>query len=124
MQNFETVIHLASVGVSPKKASFAELEKINVKESLRLINLANNAGVKRFTAVGTCLEYGEESNNWKNIPPSASLKPLCPYSKSKAKSFKFLYDFACNNKIEFYYGRIFQHTGMVNILIISGHHLN
>ncbi len=110
-KDIETVIHLASVGVSPKFASIKKLEDINVRESLRLINLANIAGVERFIATGTCLEYGEEANNWLKIPPNATLKPLCSYSKSKAKSFKLLYDFACKSKIKLFYGRIFSAYG-------------
>ncbi len=110
-KNIEIVFHLASVGVSPKKASIQKLEEINVRESFRLINLANNAGVKRLIAAGTCLEYGEEANKWQTIPPNASLKPLCPYSKSKAKSFKLLHDFASKNKIQLFYGRIFSAYG-------------
>ena len=110
-KDIEIVIHLASVGVSPKVESIKKLDDINVKESLRLINLANNAGVKRFIATGTCLEYGKEADNWQNIPPNATLKPLCSYSKSKAKSFKLLYEFACKNKIQLFYGRIFSAYG-------------
>ena len=110
-KDIEIVIHLASVGVSPKVESIKNLDDINVKESLRLINLANNAGVKRFIATGTCLEYGKEADNWQNIPPNATLKPLCSYSKSKAKSFKLLYEFACKNKIQLFYGRIFSAYG-------------
>ena len=60
-KDIEMVIHLASVGVSPKVESIKKLDDINVKESLRLINLANNAGVKRFIATGTCLEYEQRS---------------------------------------------------------------
>ena len=111
LKDIETVIHLASVGVSPKIASIKELEDINVKESLRLITLANIAGVKRFIATGTCLEYGEEANNWLKIPPDATLKPLCSYSKSKAKSFKLLYEYSCKNEIQLFYGRIFSAYG-------------
>jgi len=110
-KDIEMVIHLASVGVSPKVESIKKLDDINVKESLRLINLANNAGVKRFIATGTCLEYGKEADNWQNIPPNATLNPLCSYSKSKAKSFKLLYEFACKNKIQLFYGRIFSAYG-------------
>ena len=122
--NINAVIHLACVGVSPKNASKTKLEEINVKQSLRLIDLACKAGVKRFVAAGTCLEYGKEANNWEKIPANANLKPLCPYSKSKAKSFKLIYDFACKNKIELFYGRIFSAYGKDSILEIFGHRLN
>ncbi len=110
-KNIQTVIHLAAVGVSPQKASQKKLEFLNVYQSLRLMQLAEQAGVKRFIAVGTCLEYGKESDNWEFIPPDAKLKPLCPYSKSKAKSFKLLSQFSIENNIELFYGRIFSAYG-------------
>ena len=40
LRNIEIVVHFACKGVSPKKASFKELEKINVQESYRIIKLA------------------------------------------------------------------------------------
>lgn len=111
LENIETIIHLASAGVSPKKASLSELEKINVACSYKLIQLANKARVRRFIAAGTCLEYGGEANNWEYIPSYACLRPLCNYSKSKAKAFNLLNQFAINNEIELFYGRIFSAYG-------------
>lgn len=111
LKNIHTVIHLAAVGVSPQKASKKDLEFLNVYQSLRLIQLAEQAGVKRFIAAGTCLEYGKESDNWNYIPPNAKLKPLCPYSRSKAKCFKLLSQFSIKHNIEMFYGRIFSAYG-------------
>ena len=111
LRNIEIVVHFACKGVSPKKASFKELEKINVQESYRIIKLACDAGVRRFVMAGSCLEYGEEANNWDYIPPNAILKPICEYSKSKAKAFMILNEFAKVNDIEFFYGRIFSAYG-------------
>ena len=111
LKNIHTIIHLAAVGVSPQKASKIDLEFFNVYQSLRLIKLAYQSGVKRFIAAGTCLEYGEESDNWDYIPPNAKLKPLCPYSESKAKCFKLLRQFSIENNIEMFYGRIFSAYG-------------
>ena len=111
LKDIHTVIHLAAVGVSPKEASEKNLEFSNVFQSLRLIQLAKKAGVKRFIATGTCLEYGKESDNWLYIPPNAKLEPLCPYSRSKAKSFKLLSQFSKENDIEMFYGRIFSAYG-------------
>ena len=73
------VIHLASAGVSPQKATWEDLEKINIKATLRLIQLSHEAGVRRFIAAGTCHEYGLEGENWERIPPTAPLKPTTPY---------------------------------------------
>jgi len=111
LKNIHTIIHLAAVGVSPQKASKKDLEFFNVYQSLRLIKLAYQSGVKRFIAAGTCLEYGKESDNWDFIPPNAKLKPLCPYSESKAKCFKLLRQFSIENNIEMFYGRIFSAYG-------------
>ena len=110
-KNIHTIIHLAATGVSPKKASIKDLEFLNVYQSLRLIQLAQKAGVKRFITVGTCLEYGKESDNWDYIPPNAKLEPLCTYSKSKAKCFELLSRFSIANNIEMFYGRIFSAYG-------------
>ena len=110
-KSINTIIHLAAVGVSPQKASYKDLEFLNVQQSLRLIQLAEKAGVKRFIATGTSLEYGEESDNWDYIPPNAKLKPLCPYSRSKAKCFKLLSQYSIENNMEMIYARIFSAYG-------------
>ena len=34
---------------------------------------------------GSCLEYGEEANNWDYIPPNALLKPTCGILKARLK---------------------------------------
>jgi UDP-glucose 4-epimerase len=107
----EAVIHLASAGVSPQKASWEDLEKINIAASLRLIQLSHQAGVRRFIAAGTCHEYGLEGENWEHIPTAAPLKPITPYGSSKAAGFLMLQAFAIAHQMEFFYGRIFAAYG-------------
>ena len=111
LEGFDVVIHLASAGVSPQKASWQELQQINVAAGLHLIQLAHDAGVRRFVAAGTCFEYGTESQAWDCIPPNASLKPITPYGSSKAAGFLMLEAFAKANPMEFFYGRIFTAYG-------------
>tara|TARA_B100000073_G_C23691763_1_gene556763 strand:- start:416 stop:1261 length:846 start_codon:yes stop_codon:yes gene_type:complete len=111
LKDIQVVIHLAATGVSPKISSQKELECINISQSIRLIRLAAQAGVKRFIATGTCLEYGNEARKWNLIPPNSKLSPMCPYSRSKAKSFNLMRAYSRNNEIEFYYGRIFSAYG-------------
>lgn len=111
LKGVETVIHLASAGVSPKRASWADLQQINVAAGLRLIELTYQAGVRRFVATGTCFEYGSEASAWQHIPPSAALRPITPYGSSKAAGFFMLNSFATNHLIEFYYGRVFTAYG-------------
>lgn len=107
----EVVIHLASAGVSPQQASWQELEEINVAVGLQLIQLAQQAGVRRFVAAGTCFEYGSEAEAWDRIPPSAPLRPTTPYGASKAAGFQMLETFAIAHPIELFYGRIFTAYG-------------
>lgn len=107
----EVVIHLASAGVSPQQASWQELEEINVAAGLQLIQLAEQAGVRRFVAAGTCFEYGSEADAWDRIPPSAPLRPANPYGASKAAGFLMLETFAIAHPIELFYGRIFTAYG-------------
>ena len=107
----EVVIHLASAGVSPKQVSWRELFDINVAASLHLIQISHKAGVRRFIATGTCLEYGSEAESWARIPPTAPLRPVTPYGASKASCFLMLEAFARANPIELFYGRIFSAYG-------------
>jgi len=111
LEGVEAVIHLASAGVSPQKASWEDLEKINIAASVRLIQLSHEAGVQRFVATGTCHEYGLEAKNWDRIPPRAPLQPITPYGSSKAAGFLMLRAFAIANKMELFYGRIFSAYG-------------
>lgn len=108
---FEVVIHLASSGVSPQQASWQELEEINVAAGLHLIQLAHQAGIRRFVAAGTCFEYGSEAEVWDCIPPNAPLRPTTPYGCSKAAGFLMLQAFATAHPIELFYGRIFAAYG-------------
>ena len=111
LEGIEVCIHLASAGVSPQKASWQEMELINVASGLHLIQIAHQAGVKRFIAAGTCFEYGLEADNWDYIPPNAPLRPTTPYGASKASGFHMINSFASINPIELFYGRIFNAYG-------------
>ena len=112
LEGIDVCIHLASAGVSPQRASWQEMELINVASGLHLIQIAHQAGVKRFIAAGTCLEYGLEAENWDRIPPNAPLRPTTPYGSSKASGFHMLNAFASTNSIELFYGRIFTAYGV------------
>ena len=111
LAGIEVLIHLASAGVSPQQASWQELDQINVAAGLELMQLAHQAGVRRFVGAGTCLEYGLEAEAWDRIPPNASLRPTTPYGASKAAGFLMLNAFAIATPIEFFYGRIFTAYG-------------
>ena len=111
LAGLEVVIHLASAGVSPQQVSWQELEEINVAAGLHLIQLAHQAGIRRFVAAGSCFEYGSEAEVWDRIPPNAPLRPTTPYGSSKAAGFLMLKAFAIAHPIELFYGRIFAAYG-------------
>lgn len=111
LKGIDVVIHLASVGVSPKKATEKELFNTNIKGSLNLLKIATSSGIRRFVTSGSALEYGREAEKWQKIPPFAQLEPITPYARSKAEGFRLINEFARKNMIEVFYGRIFSAYG-------------
>ncbi len=111
LQGVEVVLHLASAGVSPKQVPWAELVQANVVGSLRLLELAADAGVRRCVVTGTSHEYGNAARRYDAIPPDAPLEPLSAYGASKAAAFQLLRTFAIERRLELFYGRIFTAYG-------------
>ena len=111
LQGIDAVMHLASAGVSPKSASWDELVQTNVAGSLRLLELAEAAGVRRFVVAGSSHEYGNAARRFETIPPDAPLEPITPYGASKSAAFQLLRTFAIAHEQELVYGRIFSAYG-------------
>lgn len=111
LQGIETVLHLASAGVSPKPGGWDELVQTNVAGSIRLMELAVEAGVRRWVVAGSSHEYGNAAIRHRTIPPDASLEPLTPYGASKAAAFQLLHAFAIAQQKELVYCRIFSAYG-------------
>jgi nucleoside-diphosphate-sugar epimerase len=111
LEGAEALIHLASAGVSPKEACWSELLEANVTGSLRLMELAAAAGVRRYVVAGSSHEYGTAARRYDPIPPDAPLEPLNPYGASKAAAFQLLRTFAIGHGLELFYGRIFSAYG-------------
>jgi UDP-glucose 4-epimerase len=107
MVGVDAVIHLASAGVSPKQATWEELLETNVVGSLRVLEIGELAGIRRFAMAGTCHEYGATADRYEAIPPNAALEPLNSYGASKAAAFQMLRTFALERNLELFYGRIF-----------------
>jgi nucleoside-diphosphate-sugar epimerase len=80
----DVLVHLAAVGVSPQKADWATLFRVNVTESLDLWRRAAHAGIQRFLICGSCFEYGKAGERYEFIPPDAPLEPSSGYAASKA----------------------------------------
>lgn len=107
----DAVLHLASAGVSTKQVPWSVLLEVNVAGSLRLVEQAHAAGVRRFVVAGSAHEYGRAALRYNAIPPDAPLEPVNPYGASKAAAFQLLRGFAIDRKLELFYGRIFTAYG-------------
>lgn len=80
----DTLIHLASAGVSPQRASREQYFQVNVTDSLLLVESAVDNGVRHVIACGSCFEYGASGERYDFIPVTAPLEPLNAYGASKA----------------------------------------
>jgi nucleoside-diphosphate-sugar epimerase len=103
----DVLVHFASVGVSPQRATWDELHYWNVASLLGLLQSAKAAGVRKIVIAGTCMEYGLSADEYASIPVTAALKPTTPYAASKASAFELSYAFCLNNSIPLAYNRIF-----------------
>lgn len=109
--NTDVFVHLASVGVSPKFATWNELLYWNVLVMLKLFEKAYEAGVRQFVVAGSFAEYGLSADKYDYIPVDAPLTPTSPYAASKAASFVAAHAFAIEKQIKLSYLRIFSAYG-------------
>ena len=107
----DAVVHLASHGVSPRKAEWQALYRWNVAATIHLLQQAKAAGVKRIVLAGTCAEYGRAADQYNAIPPTAPLLPTSGYAASKAAAFMAATAFAIEHNMELAYLRIFSAYG-------------
>jgi UDP-glucose 4-epimerase len=107
----DVLVHLAATGVSPKPATWEHCLEFNGGTALNLTQKAAAAGVKRIVVAGTCAEYGRSGQRFARIPADAPLEPNDPYAASKAAAGIMLASLARQQRLEFYYGRIFSVYG-------------
>ena len=81
---YDTILHCASVGVSPQKATLKEYFDVNVTKSLIFIENGLLNGVKKVVSLGSCLEYGKSGEEFDFIPTDAPMLPTDNYGASKA----------------------------------------
>ena len=85
VKGFDAVIHLAGLSNDPLGNLNADLTfDINHKASVKLAELAKNAGVQRFLFSSTCSNYGAAGNDW--LTESSDFNPVTPYGVSKVRS--------------------------------------
>ncbi|MGJ8723012.1 MAG: NAD-dependent epimerase/dehydratase family protein [Roseibacillus sp.] len=110
-ESIDVLVHLASPGVSPQRASLDELFYWNVSILGSILLAATEANVRRFVVAGTFAEYGRSADRFDPIPPDAPLLPTYDYAASKAAAFQLAHALAISRDFELVYLRIFSAFG-------------
>ena len=110
-QNCEVLIHLAAHSANFPYDTLENCIKFNVTETLNLFNIAYSAGIRKFVMTGSCFEYGKKGEEYKFIPPDASLFPTQTYPTSKAMASILITQWALERKVSLKILRLFQIYG-------------
>lgn len=82
LERFDAVIHLAGLSNDPLGDLDAELTyEINHRASVRLAEIAKEAGVRRFLFSSSCSTYGAAGDDF--LDETAAFNPVTPYGESK-----------------------------------------
>jgi nucleoside-diphosphate-sugar epimerase len=82
LDGFDAVVHFAALSNDPLGDLDSNLTyDINHRASVRLAELAKQAGVKRFVFSSSCSTYGAAGDEFHD--ESAALNPVTPYGESK-----------------------------------------
>lgn len=110
LNGVEAIIHLAATGVSPRLATWNELEEINIRGTLNICMLAKSINA-RIAIAGSYAEYGNSGLRFVEIPVNAPLEPTFPYASSKASACHLALGFARAEGLKLAYLRVFNAYG-------------
>ena len=96
LDGFEAVLHLAGLSNDPLGNLNPDLTRlINHEATVRLGELAKQAGVSRYIFSSSCSNYGAGGEDWLN--EESDFNPVTPYGVSKVKSEQGLAALADDN---------------------------
>lgn len=96
LTGIDVVVHLAAISNDPMGNRYEDVTlDINYKSSIRIAELAKEAGVSSFVFASSCSMYGAAEDSAKT--ESSSLNPLTAYARSKVFTEKGLQGLADKN---------------------------
>jgi nucleoside-diphosphate-sugar epimerase len=85
VEGFDAILHLAALSNDPLGDLQPDVtEAINHRASVRIAELAKNAGVRRFVFASSCSNYGQAGEEM--IDETATLNPVTAYGRSKVQA--------------------------------------
>lgn len=108
----DVFVHFAAEGVVNNSENWNKCLEVNYIKSDTIIRNAYDSGIRKFLICGSCFEYGFSGDEYKEIPVNAKLKPIGPYSYSKALAGLSALNFAKNNNLSLILARLFHVYGL------------